>query len=89
VPPPDFCRPLDTFLEEPCLPLPSADDLDDVDAPFRLSPCAFDAEEDLFLPEDVASLVPFELSFAFEVVRPFLLVDSAVSGAVFPVPDCF
>jgi hypothetical protein len=94
VPPPVFCRPVEAFFEEPCLPLPSTDDLDDVEAPFRLFPWAFDAEEDLveedlFLPEDFASLVPFEPPFTFEAVRPFLPGDSAVLDAVLPALEGF
>jgi hypothetical protein len=85
-----FCRPVEAFFEDPCLPLLSADDLDDeAEVPFRLLPCAFDAEEDLFLPEDVASLVPFELPFAFEALLSVDPVDPAVPDAFFPDPDCF
>ncbi|MFB6278462.1 MAG: hypothetical protein ABEK75_03080 [Salinibacter sp.] len=80
LPLPDVCRPVAAFSAEPCLPVPSADDLD---APFPLCPCAFDVEEDWFLAEVFGS------PFVFEAVRPFAPVDSAVPDAVFPAPDCF
>jgi hypothetical protein len=80
VPPPVFCRPVEAFFEEPCLPLPSADGWDEA---FRLLPCGFDVDEERFLAEG------FDSPFVFEVVRPFLPADSAVPDAVLPAPDCF
>ncbi|MFB6278463.1 MAG: hypothetical protein ABEK75_03085 [Salinibacter sp.] len=85
----DVFPPFEAFFGEPCLPLLSVDDLDDVDTPFRLSPCAFDAEEDLSLPEDFASLISFEPPFTFEAVPSVDPVDPAVPDALFPDPDCF